>query len=99
MNWTAYASSVDPPAKGNQEFQSVAFFDEFTFVELKGIAGNYTVCQNDLCCHLNYRMTEKRSDEVYALGAFDGLHTVEGQYHLQVRPLSGKFLDQMHTAG
>ena len=29
-------------------------------------------------------MSEKRSDEVYALGAFDGLHTVEGSYYLQV---------------
>ena len=29
-------------------------------------------------------MSEKRSDEVYALGAFAGLHTVEGSYYLQV---------------
>lgn len=29
-------------------------------------------------------MSEKRSDEVYALGAFDGLHTVEGKQGLQV---------------
>ncbi|KAH0515066.1 Trace amine-associated receptor 2 [Microtus ochrogaster] len=99
VNWTAYASSVDAPATGNQEFQSVAFFDEFTFVELKGIAGNYTVCQNDLCCHLSYRMTEKRSDEVYALGAFDGLHTVEGQYHLQICTLLKCKTTSLHTCG
>lgn len=41
--------------------------------------GNYMVCQKDLCCHLTYKMPEKGTDEVYALGAFDGLYTVEGQ--------------------
>ncbi|KAL1785663.1 pantetheinase, partial [Sigmodon hispidus] len=83
-NWTSYASSVEASSSpSNQEFQSTVFCDEFTFVELREITGNYTVCQNDLCCYLSYQMTEKRADEVYALGAFDGLHTVEGQYHLQ----------------
>lgn len=89
VNWTSYASSVEAPPTENEEFRSFVFFDEFTFVELKGITGNYTVCQNDLCCHLSYQMSEKRADEVYALGAFDGLHTVEGQYHLQVTSVSG----------
>jgi pantetheine hydrolase len=84
VNWTSYASSVESTPTKTQEFQSIVFFDEFTFVELKGIKGNYTVCQNDLCCHLSYQMSEKRADEVYAFGAFDGLHTVEGQYYLQV---------------
>lgn len=32
-------------------------------------------------------MSKKRADEVYALGAFDGLHTVEGQYYLQLEML------------
>lgn len=84
VNWTSHASTLEAPPKDNQEFQSTVFFDEFTFVELMEATGNYSVCQNDLCCHLNYRMFEKRADEVYALGAFDGLHTVEGQYHLQI---------------
>ena len=51
--------------------------------------GNLTVCQKDLHCHLSYKMAEKREDEVYVLGAFDGLHVVEGQYYLQVIILSG----------
>uniref|UniRef100_A0A8D1WTB0 Pantetheinase n=1 Tax=Sus scrofa TaxID=9823 RepID=A0A8D1WTB0_PIG len=84
VNWTSYASGLPAPLVGNQEFKSIVFFDEFTFLELKGVAGNYTVCQKDLCCQLSYRMLEKREDEVYALGAFDGLHTVEGSYYLQV---------------
>ena len=32
-------------------------------------------------------MFEKRTDEVYARGAFDGLHAIEGQYFLQVETL------------
>ncbi|XP_021518783.1 pantetheinase [Meriones unguiculatus] len=99
VNWTSYASSVEAPPKENQEFRSAVFFDEFTFVELKGIAGNYTVCQNALCCHLSYRMLEKREDEVYAFGAFDGLHTVEGRYHLQICILLKCKSTSLHTCG
>lgn len=99
VNWTSYASSIEAPSTGNQEFQSIAFFDEFTFVELKGITGNYTVCQNDLCCHLSYQMSEKRADEVYALGAFDGLHTVEGQYYLQICTLLKCKTTNLRTCG
>lgn len=84
VNWSSYASRIHAFPTGNQEFKGTVFFDEFTFVELTEIAGNYTVCQKELCCHLSYEMSEKRSDEVYALGAFDGLHVVEGCYYLQV---------------
>ena len=96
VNWTSYASGIEAPSRGNQEFKGIIFFDEFTFLELKGVAGNYTVCQKDLCCHLSYRMSEKRSDEVYVLGAFDGLHTVEGSYYLQVMIVlvAGELLDK-----
>lgn len=99
VNWTSYASSVEATPTENEEFRSVVFFDEFTFVALKGITGNYTVCQNDLCCHLSYQMSEKRADEVYALGAFDGLHTVEGQYHLQICILLKCETTNLHTCG
>ncbi|XP_033619128.1 pantetheinase isoform X2 [Fukomys damarensis] len=84
VNWTSYASGIEALPTGSQGFKGTVFFDEYIFVELKGITGNYTVCQKDLCCHLSYQMSEKRSDEVYALGAFDGLHTAEGCYYLQI---------------
>ncbi|XP_006885041.1 PREDICTED: pantetheinase [Elephantulus edwardii] len=84
VNWSTYANSIGTHATGNQEFKGIVFFDKFTFVTLKEVTGNYTVCHKDLCCHLNYKMSEKRSEELYALGAFDGLHTVEGQYYLQI---------------
>lgn len=88
VNWTSYASGIEAFPTSNKAFKGTVFFDEYTFLELRGVTGNYTVCQKELCCHLSYKMSAKRTDEVYALGAFDGLHTVEGSYHLQVR-LSG----------
>ncbi|XP_021107626.1 pantetheinase-like isoform X3 [Heterocephalus glaber] len=100
VNWTSYASSIEALWTGNREFKGTVFFDEYIFVELKGITGNYTVCQKDLCCHLSYQMSEKRSDEVYALGAFDGLHTAEGRYHLQIcTPLKCKTPDIQSCGG
>lgn len=84
VDWSAYARGVKPFPSEQPDFPGMIYFDEFTFTELQKNTGNYTVCQKDLCCHLTYQMSEKRTDEVYALGAFDGLHTVEGQYYLQV---------------
>ncbi|XP_036104302.1 pantetheinase-like [Molossus molossus] len=99
VNWTSYASGIEALSTGNKEFKSIVFFDEFTFLELKGDTGNYTVCQKDLCCHLSYKMSEKEADEVYALGAFDGLHTVEGSYHLQICTLLKCKTTNLHTCG
>ncbi|XP_017518149.2 pantetheinase [Manis javanica] len=99
VNWNSYASGIEAPSTGNQEFKGTVFFDEFTFLELTGVTGNYTVCQKDLCCHLSYKMLEKRSDEVYALGAFDGLHTVEGSYYLQICTLLKCKTTDLHTCG
>ncbi|XP_070413284.1 pantetheinase isoform X1 [Equus przewalskii] len=99
VNWTSFASGVKTLSTGNQEFNSTVFFDEFTFLELTEVTGNYTVCQKALCCHLSYKMSEKRSDEVYALGAFDGLHTVEGSYYLQVCTLLKCRTTDLHTCG
>lgn len=84
VNWSAYARTVKPFSSGQADFPGKIYFDEFSFTKLTGSAGNYTVCQKDLCCHLTYKMSESRMDEVYVLGAFDGLHTVEGQYYLQI---------------
>lgn len=87
VNWSLYASTIEAfPVDAT--FTGTIFYDEFTFSHLTREAGNLTVCQKDLCCHLNYRMVEKQDDEVYVLGAFDGLHEVEGKYYLQVSILS-----------
>nr|KAF6506191.1 hypothetical protein HJG63_007995 [Rousettus aegyptiacus] len=84
VDWSAYAKGVKPFSSELLDFPGTIYFDEFTFMELKRNTGNYTVCQKDLHCHLTYKMSEKQTDETYALGAFDGLHTVEGQYYLQI---------------
>ncbi|XP_005859080.1 PREDICTED: pantetheinase isoform X2 [Myotis brandtii] len=99
VNWTSYASGIEAFSTRNKEFKGTVFFDEYTFVELRGVTGNYTVCQKDLCCHLSYKMSEKRAGEVYALGAFDGLHTVEGSYHLQICTLLKCKTTSLHTCG
>lgn len=67
-------------------FYSDLFGDMFLFKELKKSEGSLDVCYNgsNICCSLTYKMTEKRADEMYALGVFDGLHTREGQYYLRI---------------
>ncbi|KAG8510884.1 Pantetheinase, partial [Galemys pyrenaicus] len=99
VNWTSYASGVQALSRRNEEFKGVIFYDEFTFLELRGVTGNYTVCQKDLCCHLSYKMSEKRPDEVYVLGAFDGLHIVEGRYYLQICTLLKCETTNLNTCG
>ncbi|XP_064562983.1 pantetheinase-like [Zonotrichia leucophrys gambelii] len=84
VSWNSYALSVERFSQNGHEFTGIIFEDPFTFTELTKPGGNVTVCQKDLCCHLSYKMAEKRDDEVYVLGAFDGLHVFEGQYYLQI---------------
>lgn len=74
-----YPAVVDRSAQGDKPVSSEqSDFPAMIYLELKRNTGNYTVCQKDLCCHLTYKMSEKWPDEVYALGAFDELHTVDG---------------------
>lgn len=67
-------------------FYSDLFGDLFFFKELSKPEGTLDVCYNgsDICCSLTYKMTEKQTDEMYAIGVFDGLHTREGQYYLRI---------------
>ncbi|XP_046571438.1 pantetheinase-like [Haliotis rubra] len=66
------------------EFKSYAFNDLFNFVSLRDShADEIKVCHNALCCHAKYTANIHEGDR-YALGAFDGLHTYEGQYYLQI---------------
>lgn len=66
------------------EFQSLVFHDLYNMVELDNDAGQISVCQNELCCSMNYTIKHRGSSEMYAFGVFDGLHTAEGTYYLQV---------------
>lgn len=86
-DWSAYARGVKPSSFEQLNFPGMIYFDEFTLTKLKRNTGNYTVCQKDLCCHLTYEMSEKRTDEVYVFSVFDGQHATEGQYYFQVETL------------
>ncbi|XP_062495553.1 pantetheinase-like isoform X1 [Pezoporus occidentalis] len=83
INWSLYATSIKKFPE-EDTFLGAVRKDIFTFSELRHKAGNYTVCQGDLCCHLIYQMSNKSKDEVYVLGAFDGLHGSLIKYHWQI---------------
>ncbi|XP_030644764.1 biotinidase [Chanos chanos] len=57
--------------------------DNFTFVPLQGVEGNLKVCDGSLCCHLWFRRSGPE-EELYALGAFRGIHAPRGTYYLEV---------------
>uniref|UniRef100_A0A8C3T971 Biotinidase n=1 Tax=Chelydra serpentina TaxID=8475 RepID=A0A8C3T971_CHESE len=64
-------------------FYREMMYDNFTLVPVRGTKGELQVCANTLCCYLSYQRPTI-SDELYALGVFDGLHTVHGTYYVQV---------------
>ncbi|NXA35520.1 VNN2 protein, partial [Eudromia elegans] len=84
VNWSLYATSIKKFPEERNTFTGAVRRDIFTFTELTHKTGNYTVCQKDLCCHLVYSMSDKNKDEVYVLGAFDGLHGSVIKYHWQI---------------
>ncbi|XP_078503160.1 pantetheine hydrolase VNN2-like [Lissotriton helveticus] len=84
VNWSQYATNIPRFPAGENEFKAMVIYDNFTFTELTKAQGNYTVCHSELCCHLSYSMVDKRDDEVYALGAFDGMHTATNAFYLQI---------------
>uniref|UniRef100_A0A8C5MUQ2 Biotinidase n=1 Tax=Leptobrachium leishanense TaxID=445787 RepID=A0A8C5MUQ2_9ANUR len=81
------AEDCEQPINGIQGvphlFYATMMYDNFTFTPLLQSEGMIEVCAGTLCCHLNYKKTVL-SNELYALGAFDGLHTVHGTVYLQI---------------
>nr|AXB88464.1 symplectin/biotinidase-like protein 2 [Phylliroe bucephala] len=73
----------------SDEFHSLVFKDMFTFRLVTGSSGNVNVCQGKVCCSLNYKISITQGDlslktDIFALGAFDGLHKYKGQHYDQV---------------
>ncbi|XP_073534034.1 biotinidase isoform X2 [Phyllobates terribilis] len=64
-------------------FHAKMMYDNFTFIPIKDNDGRVHVCSGTLCCFLTYRK-HNVTNELYALGVFDGLHTVHGTYSLQI---------------
>ncbi|XP_033091321.1 vascular non-inflammatory molecule 2 isoform X3 [Trachypithecus francoisi] len=84
VNWSAYATTIKPFPVQKNTFKGFISRDGFNFTELFENAGNLTVCQKELCCHLSYRMLQKEENEVYVLGAFAGLHGRRRREYWQV---------------
>ncbi|XP_031523293.1 vascular non-inflammatory molecule 2 isoform X2 [Papio anubis] len=84
VNWSAYATTIKPFPLQKSTFRGFISRDGFNFTELFENAGNLTVCQKELCCHLSYRMLQKEENEVYVLGAFTGLHGRRRKEYWQV---------------
>ncbi|KAM6272828.1 pantetheine hydrolase VNN2-like [Spheniscus humboldti] len=99
VNWSSFATSIKKFPGEKDTFLGAVRRDIFTFSELRHKAGNYTVCQGDLCCHLIYRMANKSKDEVYVLGAFDGLHGSLIKYHWQICTLLKCKTTDLNTCG
>lgn len=64
------------------DYEGELFADQFRFVWLNDTVGSASVCHNTLCCRLNY--SRELTEDVFALGAFKGLHSFEGQYYLEM---------------
>ncbi|XP_008585164.1 PREDICTED: vascular non-inflammatory molecule 2 isoform X1 [Galeopterus variegatus] len=84
MNWSAYATAIKPFPVQKNTFGGFISQDGFNFTELAEYAGNLTVCQKELCCHLSYKMLKQEENEVYVLGAFTGLHGRRRREYWQV---------------
>ncbi|XP_033748547.1 pantetheinase-like [Pecten maximus] len=79
-----YGDAVLTKDHDNSTFSSFVFHDLFTFKFLDDVsAGTLSICNNALCCFLEYERGVV-GDDVYAFGAFDGLHTYQGTYYIQV---------------
>lgn len=64
-------------------FHAEMMYDNFTLAPVWDKEGYLRVCARGLCCHLLYQRPTV-SEELYALGVFDGLHTTHGTYYVQV---------------
>ncbi|KAM6407380.1 LOW QUALITY PROTEIN: pantetheinase-like [Pluvialis apricaria] len=56
VNWKLYASSIEQLPSNDRYFSGVAYHDLFSFMELTEPEGSHAICQQDLCCHLSYKM-------------------------------------------
>ena len=76
-----YLGGDNLPSKSATTATAVIFGDAYNVVVLDNLAGNTQVCQNSLCCTLNYR--RNNTDETYILGAFKGVHSFEVKMSLE----------------
>ncbi|XP_072431799.1 biotinidase-like [Chiloscyllium punctatum] len=65
-------------------FHNIMMYDNYTFIPLTDLKGNLHICSNTLCCHVAYKRSNCTDGNLYALGVYDGLHTMHGTYYTQV---------------
>uniref|UniRef100_A0A3Q3GMY3 Biotinidase n=1 Tax=Labrus bergylta TaxID=56723 RepID=A0A3Q3GMY3_9LABR len=77
-------SDASPAPASSDNFTSLMMYDLFTFVLVNETEGVTNVCSGTFCCLLEYRrFPQGDSEELYALGAFAGMHK-NGIYAHQV---------------
>ncbi|GFN97999.1 pantetheinase-like [Plakobranchus ocellatus] len=66
-------------------FEAKLFHDTYTLKALEKPSGKLGICQGRLCCELEYAIAASTfsNKELFALGAFDGLHGHEKTYYMQ----------------
>lgn len=64
-------------------YTSFAFSDYYSFVNLKDGSSSATVCNGRLCCQANYSL-EQNGEDVFALGAFSGVHRAIARAGMQM---------------
>ncbi|KAJ8377205.1 hypothetical protein AAFF_G00265000 [Aldrovandia affinis] len=84
VGWSVPPGGPGAPGGPGDTFTAEMMYDRFTMATLRGGEGELSVCHGALCCHLLFRRRWAAPGELYALAAFDGLHTVHGTYYLQV---------------
>ena len=63
-------------------FKADVNHDTYTMIPIRSSTGDMQVCQGQLCCSTGFEgMTFENT--LYAMGAFDGMHTYDGKYYLQ----------------
>ncbi len=77
-----HSIDVVPHSQPPRTFQALMNDDLYTFVPLLNGIGGAHVSSSKISCALNYSR-ETGSKDHFALGAFDGWHTVDGRYRIQ----------------
>ena len=69
----------------SDEFYSFLHRDLFLFKELVKVKDTLNICYKNsaTCCSLSYEIVSKRSDEMYALGVYAGLHASRNPWYFR----------------
>ncbi|XP_033727739.1 pantetheinase-like [Pecten maximus] len=75
--------TLNAPQMTEPIYRTKLHYDLYNITLLSGTSGHVTVCHRSICCQLNY--IRDNTDEVFAFGAFDGLHGTTGRYYMYLQ--------------